>query len=215
MMIYILDIYSNMMYSPYIDTVLYTTVLLPPNMLDNKIYLNLKNNLENKILNKCYKNYGFVNDIYEILKYNDGVIEAENLAGSVLFDVSFSCRLCMPLIRKKIICQVERVNKILITAKNGPVLVIITNERINDKIFFIDNNNSIRYRKDGASHILKPTEFVKLEIQSRTFDDGGDKIKTIGYLDDMASEDEIKEYYTQLHHKGEQVKFDEYMKDEE
>lgn len=199
------------MYSPYIDTVLYTTVLLPPNMLDNNIYLNLKTNLDNKVLNKCYKNYGFINDIYEILEYNDGVIEAENLSGSVLFDVVFSCRLCMPLIKKKIVCQVERVNKILITAKNGPILVIITNERINDKIFFTDNNNSVRYRKDGTSHILKPKEYVKLEIQSRTFDDGGDKIKTIGFLDDIATEEEVQDYFKQLYSKGDKVKYEDYI----
>ena len=169
------------MSGPYINTELYTNVTVHPNQMDNKIYINLKKNLERTIVKKCFRNYGYIMEIYEILGFKDGIIEPENLMGSSIFDVTFSCRICMPLKNKQIICQVIRVNKLLITVENGPILVIITNNRINDKIFFTDNNNNLRYRNDNKSHILKPKEFVKITVISTTFNDGDNKIKVIGF----------------------------------
>lgn len=135
------------MTSPYINTKIYSSVILFPHQMNNKVYINLKQNLERKIVGRCLLNYGFVVKVIEILSYKDGVIEAENTDASALFDVVFSCRLCIPLKNTQIVCQIERVNKLLITAINGPILVIVTNNRINDKVFFKDNNNNIRYKK--------------------------------------------------------------------
>ncbi len=187
------------MTSPYINTRLFTNVVLNPDQMTNDIYVNMKQNLIREIAKKCYKDYGYITDIYQITDYKDGIIEAENFLSSASFDVTFSCRLCMPLIRKQIICQVDRVTKMLITVVNGPIVVIITNERINDKVFFTDNNNVLRYRKDEGSIVLKPKEFVKITVTSRSFDDGDTKIKTIGYLDDMATENEVNEYYKDIY----------------
>ncbi len=56
--------------------------------MNNKIYINLKNNLQ-EISGKCFSKYGFIVKIIEILKYSDGVIEAENIESSALFDLEF------------------------------------------------------------------------------------------------------------------------------
>ena len=189
------------MSSPYINTKLKTRISLLPDQLDNKIYINLKRNLERNILNKCFRSYGFVSEIYEIIKYESGLVEPENLMASAIFNIEFSCRLCRPIKNTKIICQINRVNKVLITAENGPILVIITNDRINDKVFFTDNNNNIRYKKDDTSHILKANDFVIITILSIMFNNGDDKIKAIGMLDNIASEKDTEKFYSDLYNK--------------
>jgi DNA-directed RNA polymerase subunit E'/Rpb7 len=203
------------MSSPYINTKLYTNVSLLPNQMENKLYLNLKKNLERKVDKKCFRDKGFLMDVYKILEYKDGIIEAENPSGSAVFDVSFSCRVCIPRNRTQIICKINRVNKILLTAVNGPILVVVTKERINDKIFFTDNNNNFRYRSGESSKILKTGEFVKLTILSTIFNHGDDKIKAIGFINDIATEKEKENYFKELFNTDkDMVDFEKYMNGE-
>jgi len=200
------------MTSPYINTELYTTVALYPNQMNNDIYINLKSNLEDKVLGMCFRDYGYINEIYEITKYDDGVIEAENLSSSAKYDISFSCRLCIPLRLTEIICKVDKVNKLLITVVNGPILGIITNERINDEVFFLDNNNSLRYKKENKSYLLKSGDFVRIVIESVQFNHGDEKIKVIGSLKNMAIDEEKKLFYQQSFNRtGELIEFAEYF----
>lgn len=186
------------MTSPYINTRLDTLILLQPHQMDNKLYLHLKRNLEEEILNKCFKNYGYIMNIYNIISYDNGIFEAENLSASAIFKITFACRLCRPLVHKQIICKINRVNKMLITAINGPIMVIITGDRVNNKIFFTDNNNELRYKKNGSSLKLQPDDIVKLTVASVTFNNKDTKIKIIGVLDDMATNDEINNYASDL-----------------
>lgn len=201
------------MISPYINTKLYTHVSLLPNQMDNKLYINLKKNLENKVSKRCFNDKGYIVDVYKILEYKDGMIEAENPSGSAIFDVSFSCRLCIPLKGKQIVCKVDRVNKLLITTVNGPILVIITNERINDKVFFSDNMNNLRYRVDQTSRLLEAGDFVKVTIINTTFNNGDDKIKAIGFIDDIASEEDKKFYFNELYETDKNIiSYEQYIK---
>ena len=183
------------MSSPYINTKLKTSILLHPYQMDNKVYINLKSNLERKIVGKCYSKYGFVVKVIEILNYKEGVIEAENTDSSALFELEFSTRICLPLKDTQIICKVDRVNKLLITAVNGPIVVIITNDRINDKVFFKDNNNNVRYKIDNKSDILKSNDMIKVTLRTIQFYDSDEKIKAIGFLDDIADVGEKKMFF--------------------
>lgn len=186
---------TDVFVSPYINTVLQSNTILHPYQMDNKVYINLKKNLEKKIVGKCFSNYGYIVKIIEILNYKDGIIEAENTESSAIFDLKFSCKICAPLKNTQIICEIDRVNKLLITAVNGPILIVITNDRINSKVFFKDNNNNIRYKKDGQSLMLQPHDFIKITLQTIQFFDGDEKIKAIGFMEDIASESEKKKYY--------------------
>lgn len=193
------------MSSPYINTILNTTVMLRPYQMDNNIYINLKKNLENNVVGKCFKNYGFISKIIRILDYKDGIIEAENTESSALFDLRFTCKLCAPLKNMQIICEIERVNKLLITAVNGPILVVITHDRINTSVFFKDNNNNIRYKKDDQSLMLQQHDFIKITLQSIKFYDGDETIKAIGILEDIATEKEQKKFYSDQYSENENV----------
>ena len=201
------------MLSPYLNTRLYSQVTLQPQQMNNNLYLNLKKNLDEKVTKKCFRNYGYIMEIYEILEFKDGLIEPENLMASALFNVTFSCRLCRPLKNKQIVCQVNRVNKVLITVENGPVLVIITNDRINDKIFYTDNNNNLRYRKENESLVLQPKDFVLITIISIVFNHGDNKIKAIGFLENMANEKQVESFYKDLYNTDQkEVNLEEYIK---
>lgn len=191
------------MSSPYINTKLSTSIILHPYQMDNNIYINLKKNLERKLVGKCYKQYGYVEKVIEIMNYdnikNEGIIEAENVESSALYDLQFSCRLCRPLPQTQIICEISRVNKLLLTAVNGPILIIITYDRINNNVFFKDNNENIRYKKGNKSYILAPHDFVKINIQTVILQDKEEKIKAMGFMFDIATEEEKKTYYEDLY----------------
>ena len=199
------------MTSPYINTKISTSIMLHPYQMDNKIYVNLKKNLEKKISNRCFSKYGYVVKVIEILNYKDGVIEAENTESSALFDLDFSCRICLPLKNTQIICEIDRINKLLITAKNGPILVVITNDRINSSLFFKDNNNNIRYKQNEQSKMLEPQDFIKVTLQTIKFYDGDEKIKAIGFIDNIATEEEKKNYYADQYKDVEIINFDKYL----
>ena len=202
---------TNAYISPFINTVIQNSTILHPYQMNNSVYRSLKTNLERKLVGKCFSNYGYIVKIIEILSYKDGVIEAENTESSALFDLTFSCRICAPLKNTQIICEIDRVNKLLITAVNGPILIVITNDRTNSKVFFKDNNNNIRYKKEGQSLMLQPHDFIKVTLQTIQFFDGDEKIKAIGFMEDIADESEKKKYYEdQYVESNDYVDFNEY-----
>lgn len=178
---------------------MFFSVMLSPPELNNEIYLNIKRKLKKEHENRCFGNYGLITEIYKVDEYKKGKMSPENMSASVLFDVSFSCRLCVPLKNQKIICKVDRINRMLLRLKNGPIFVIVTNERINQKIFFIDDKNNIIYKKDDQNIILKPNDYVKVTIERSTFHNGDTHIMALGILDSVATEKEIKEHFESMY----------------
>jgi DNA-directed RNA polymerase subunit E'/Rpb7 len=178
--------------SPYINTTLISNVMLNPNQMDNKIYLHLKSNLNNKLVGKCYLNYGFITNIYKLEEISEGIIEAEDPSCSAKIVVKFSCRLCFPPKNKYIICKIDRMNKALISAINGPIKVIITQDKINKDKFYSDAERNIRIKKNNE--VFAPNMIVKILILSSTFGNYDTSILSIGYLQDLATPDEIKLY---------------------
>ena len=57
-------------FSPYINTKLYTNVILYPNQMNNDIYKNLKDNLIKSIENKCFIDYGYIIKVYEFILFS-------------------------------------------------------------------------------------------------------------------------------------------------
>ncbi len=182
---------SNL-HSPYINTNLVCPVMLFPNQMDNKMYLHIKDNLINKLVGRCYKNYGFIVKIFKIDEISDGIIEPEDPTCSSKFVVKFSCRLCIPIKNKEIIFKIDRMNKALIGGVNGPLQAIITPDKINPNKFYPDNNRNIRIR--GTSDILLPEMYIKVLVLSSSFSDYEKTILVIGYLQDIATEEECEKF---------------------
>lgn len=150
--------------------------------------------------------------VHEIIEHSEGIIEAENFSGSALFNVSLSVNLCRPLKNQNIICKINKVNKELITLENGPILVIIANKRWNSEIFSIDNNNNIKYKKGNETTILTANDYVVATIINVVFNHGDDKIKTLGFLNNVATDEDIKKHFDALYDDTKNVDYDEYIK---
>src|SRR5271154_5825820 len=116
--------------NPYIDTILETDISLHPSQMNNQIYLNLKSNLSNKLKNKCYRDYGYVMEIYKIVSYEEGYISVDNPHCEAKYKVKFTVRLCRPIKNQEIICKIDRGIKNLISVINGPITLLIPGERI-------------------------------------------------------------------------------------
>jgi DNA-directed RNA polymerase subunit E'/Rpb7 len=189
------EIISSNIHNPSTITTLVSPVMLLPNQMDNKMYIHLKSNLKNKLEGKCYKNYGFINKIFTIDETSDGIIEAEDPTCSAKIIVKFTCSLCLPIVNKEIICKIDRINKALIMAINGPIKTIITVDKINKEHFFPDPNRNIRIK--GNSDVLVPNMYIRIIVLSKSFSDHDRNIIVIGYLQDMASKNEIEQYLEQ------------------
>lgn len=187
--------FSSNLHNPSTNTTLVCPIMLYPNQMDNKMHIHIKSNLINKLEKKCFKNYGYINKIFSIEETSDGVIEAEDPTCSAKIIVKFICNLCLPIIEKEIICKIDRMNKVLISAINGPIKAIITADKINKDKFFPDINRNIRIK--GNSQVIIPDMFIRVLVLSRSFSDYDKNIIVIGFLQDIATQDEINQYYSQ------------------
>jgi len=177
---------------PYYDTELYSKVLIEPLQLNNNLYVELKNNLKFKVENKCNK-YGYITKIYKILDYSDGRIITESFNASIVFNIKYSCRLCKPINDTNIICDIELLNKSLIKAVNGPIICIISLNRINQNNFEINNNGDIFYKKTNSQ--IKIKDKVIINIKGVNFYSNDVRIVTLGHLLDIPSTEDVKKYF--------------------
>ena len=207
---------SDMKYknSPYITTELTTSISLEPSQMNNNIYKNLKSNLINRFLGKCFKDYGYITKIYDISKYSDGYVIAENPKSAARFHVIFNCKLCFPLLNKQIICKIDRANRQIMRLNNGPISVLVTSkDRINKNIFFIDQKTGNLIAKKGDKSVpVSIGDYVKVTIESRQFNDQDTMIMAMGFLEDIATEAEVKESYEKEFGNDETIIYDEYLK---
>jgi DNA-directed RNA polymerase subunit E'/Rpb7 len=186
----------NKAISPYIVTRLHSTIVLKPEQMNEGLYNNLKYNLIAAYKNRCYKDYGCVMDIIEILSKEMGRIETEDLTASARFNITYSCILCRPLKGTYILCKIDNLTKAMILAKNGPIAIIIIPDKVNDNNFIIVNNN-IKYKDKNSNmtQALAADDIIKVKILNMTFRNNADNISVIGYLDNIATTKEIKDFY--------------------
>lgn len=189
-------IITSNIHIPYINKSLSCPIMLLPDQMDNKMYIHLKSNLKNKLESKCYKNYGYVNKIYSIEEISDGVVEAEDPSCSCKIIVKFTCNLCLPINGKEIICKIDRMNKTIISAINGPIKAIITTDKINKDNFYSDMDRNIKIKGSTKNEILVPGKFIRVLVQSKSFSDYDSNILVIAYLENIASQEQIDQYFT-------------------
>lgn len=187
--------------SPYINTEYHTRVDLLPYQM-NDVYKNLKSNLKKDVEKKCNK-YGYLVKVFKITEYSEGVIEPENFMASAVYKIKFSCRMCIPSVKTKLICVISQTNKALIVAENGPIIILVTIKNINMKKFELDNNEVLNYKNNNNMTKLKPKDMIKITILAMKFNKGDNNIKIIGFLEDMATKEEKEMYYNDLHFKDE------------
>jgi len=161
---------------PFIDTNLSIKVSLSPQDLNNEILNNIKKKVK-ELEGKC-NSEGYITQVYSVSSYSNGIVGAEDLSCKTTFNVSFFCNLCNPQLDTYIICKIKSLNSNMICCENGPIIGIIQREKINaSKIKF---------------ELLAINQYVKVKVLQKRFFPNDINIKILGFLEDIANENEIK-----------------------
>jgi DNA-directed RNA polymerase subunit E'/Rpb7 len=176
--------------SPYRNIKQYTRISIEPFNMNSDIKNNMKIILKKKIEKKCNKN-GFVDEVYRILEYSDGIMPPENLNGSVIYNVTYHCKICIPVENTIIIGQIRVINQELIIAANGPIMFFIPKENIDTNNWDIPEGylNKLNKKK------LQRDDFVKIQIMDKRINQNDSQIKSIGKLIDFASSEDVEKYF--------------------
>ncbi len=190
--------------SPFKDVEQFTKIRIQPSQINSDIRNNMKMNLKKKVEKKCNKN-GFIDEVYKIVDFEDGIMPPENLSGDIIFNIKYQCRLCLPTENSIIIGIIKTINQELIIAINGPIFIFIPKENVDGEIWNIDD-----FIEKKSNKKLSINSFVKIKILNKRVNQNDHQIKSIGYLLDHADDDEIKKYYgniTDLEEEDEESNF--------
>ena len=176
--------------SPYRTIKQYTRISIEPYQMNSDIRNNMKINLKKKVEKKCNKN-GYIDEVYRILEYSDGKMPPENLNGSAKYDITYHCRICVPVENTIIIGQVKVINQELIIAINGPIMIFIPKENVDSNAWDIPDN----YLNKASKKKLKVDDYVKIQIIDKRINQNDSQIKSIGRLIDFTTSDEVDKYF--------------------
>jgi len=176
--------------SPYKNVEQYTRVLLEPYQMNSDILHHLKFNLEKKVEKKCNL-HGYIEKVYKITNYSDGYMIPENLSGSAIYNISYYCKLCIPIENSIIIGQIKVINQELIVANNGPIMIFIPRNNIDSTYW----NNTLTYININTNKPLEIDNYACIQILNKKINNNDTQIKTIGKLLELATEDQVNQYF--------------------
>lgn len=177
--------------NPFIIKELVSKVELYPHQMNSELYLNLKKNLQKKLEGKCNK-YGFIKKIIKIVDYSDGIIDPENFSGNGVYNIRFIASICIPLVKINIIARVENFNRHLILGINGPINAIIKIADINSTMFSLISNEIFIINENRN---LEIGDHLIITIDAKKFNPGDNKIGIMASIIDIASKQDIKNYF--------------------
>ena len=187
---------SKELVNPFVNLELHTIVAIKPYQLNNDLYIHLKNNLKLQSENKC-NSIGYICKINEIIKYDDGYIEPEDFSGDILFNVSFTANICIPLKNTYIVTRIESIHKQLIIANNGPIKCIIKTNDYNHDKFSMSTQSKLIYKSTNKT--IVSDDYIIVHIRSHKSYVGEDKIGIMGFIEDIPTDNDIKNYYYTKH----------------
>jgi DNA-directed RNA polymerase subunit E'/Rpb7 len=176
--------------SPYRNIKQYTRISVEPFNMNSDIKNNMKIILKKKIEKKCNKN-GFVDELYRILEYSDGIMPPENLNGCVIYNITYHCKICIPIENTLIIAQIKVINQELIIAVNGPIMFFIPKENVDTNIWDIPEG----YLNKSKNKKIQRDDYVKIQVIDKRINQNDSQIKSIGKLIDFASSEEVDKYF--------------------
>lgn len=176
--------------SPYRNIKQYTRISVEPYHMNSDIKNNMKLILKKKIEKKCNKN-GFVDEVFRILEYSDGLMPPENLNGSAIYNITYHCKLCIPVENTVVIGLVKVINQELVVAINGPIMFFIPKENVDTNIWDIPDG----YLNKNKKQKLMAGDYIKIQIMDKRINQNDSQIKSIGRLIDFASSEEAEKYF--------------------
>ena len=176
--------------SPYRNIKQYTRISIEPYHMNSDIKNNMKIILKNKVEKKCNK-FGFVDEVYRIIEYSDGIMPAENLNGSAIYNIMYHCKICVPVENTILIAEVKLINQEVVAAINGPIMLFLPKEHVDATVWEIPEG----YMNKQANKKLLVGDFVKIQIINKRINMNDNNIRAIGKLLDFATPDEVDKYF--------------------
>jgi DNA-directed RNA polymerase subunit E'/Rpb7 len=176
--------------SPYRNIKQHTRISIEPYQLNSDIKNNMKIVLKKKVEKKCNK-AGFVDEVYRIIEYSDGIMPLENLNGNIIYNITYHCKICIPIENTIIIGNIRVINQELVIAINGPIMIFIPKENIDTNIWDISEG----YLNKLSKNKLLAGDYVKIQIIDKRINQNDSQIKTIGKLLDYATPEEVNTYF--------------------
>ena len=110
---------------------------------------------------------------------------------NVVFNIEYSCRLCLPIENSVIIAQIQVISPELILAKNGPIFIFIPRDKISSNLYNVTNEFvHIKSKKK-----LSAKQYIKVLILNKKINNGDTQINAIGKLLDLPNDKEITKYF--------------------
>jgi DNA-directed RNA polymerase subunit E'/Rpb7 len=178
--------------SPYKNVEQYTRIIIEPHQMNSDIRNHMKYNLKKKVEKKCNKN-GYVDEIYRITYYSDGFMIPENLSGNAIYNITYHCKLCIPIENSIIIGQIKVINQELVVAINGPIMIFIPRDNI-DPLYWTNNIDNFTH-KEKTNVKLNIGDYVCIQIINKRINQYDTQIKTIGRLLDIPTTKQIEQFY--------------------
>ena len=153
-------------YTSTFKTTLKSVVVVKPEQLNNDLYMNIKDNLEKRLLGKVFGSYGLIEKIYGINKIGEGKIHQEDNDCNVYFDVDFNCRIIRPTNGNIIIAKIDSISPEYIVLSSGDIKIIVKNKHIGDN-FKVEINKYQMINKEkviyASGSIIEEAEDKEVE----------------------------------------------------
>ena len=176
--------------SPYRNIKQYTRISIEPYNMNSDIRNHMKIILKKKVEKKCNKN-GYIDEVYRITEYSDGIMPPENLNGNAIYNITYHCKICIPVENTIIIGMIKTINQELVIAINGPIKIFCPKEDIDTNIWNIPEG----YYNKNSKRKLLAGDYVKIQITNKRINLNDTLIKIIGKLEDFATEEEVNKYF--------------------
>ena len=184
-------------YTSTFKTTLKSIVVVKPEQLNNDLYMNIKDNLEKRLLGKVFRNYGLIEKIYGINKIGEGKIHQEDNNCNVYFDVDFNCRIIRPTNGNIIIAKIDSISPEYIVLSSGEIKIIVKNKHIGDK-FILDNIKGI-YQNKETGKVIDVGDYFKVEINKYQIVNKEKVIYVSGSIIEEATNEEVEKYYDSVY----------------
>ena len=176
--------------SPYRNIKQYTRISIEPHHMNSNIKNNMKYVLKKKVEKKCNK-YGYVSEVYRILEYSDGIMPTENLNANAIYDITYHCKLCIPIENTCIVCNISVISPEIIFGHNGPLLIMIRRDNIDMSNWMIsDGIFNIK-----ANRKLQANDYCIVKILEKRVNQEDSQIKLGCQLIDLATEEQVHQLF--------------------
>lgn len=176
--------------SPYKNIKQHTRISLEPYHMNSDIRNNMKLVLKKKVEKKCNKN-GFIDEVFKILEFSDGLLIPENLNSAAIYNITYHCRICIPIENTIIIAYIKLISTDLIVAINGPLFIFIPKNYVDNNIWDIPDG----YMHKKSNKKLQVGNYVKIQIMDKRINQNDSQIKIMGKLLDFSTDEEVEKYY--------------------